>query len=175
MIFTLLAGILGAVLIAYLIIKFIPLKLKWLVSLVLFAVAAFLTYAIYQSVMAPIRFNEEKKVKYALVIENLRMIRDAQDAYKTVHGSYQSNPEKLIEFINTGQIAITNSRNILVQVNKGTAHQPIMVEIEQKVVDTTGYNSVKETIFKNRKYENMFNVPGTDKKFELNVGFLLEV
>ena len=172
MIFTLLAGILGAVLIAYLIIKFVPLKLKWLVSLVLLSIAGFLTYAIYQSVMAPIRFNEDKKVKYALVIENLRMIRDAEEAYKTVYGVYQDNPEKLIEFINTGQIAITNSRNILVQVNKGTVHQPIMVEIEQKVVDTTGYNSVKETIFKNRNYENMFNVPGTDKKFELNVGFL---
>jgi type II secretory pathway component PulJ len=105
MIITLLAGILGAVLIAILIMKYIPLKLHWLVSLVLMSIAVVLGYAIYNSVMGPIRFNEDKKVRYAQVIENLRMIRDAQEAHKTIRGSYEKDGEKLIQFLDSAQFA----------------------------------------------------------------------
>ena len=175
MIITLLAGILGAVLIAILIMKYIPLKLHWVVSLVLMSIAVVLGYAIYNSVMGPIRFNEEKKVRYAQVIENLRMIRDAEEAHKTIRGSYEKDGEKLIQFIDSAQFAITNTRNEIIEVNKGTKWQPIMVEIEKKVVDTTGYESVKSFLFAGRNYTKMLSVPGTDKKFEINTGFIQKV
>ena len=138
MIITLIAGIAVAVLLAILIMKFIPLKLQWLVSIVLIAVAGFLGYSIYDSIMAPIRFNTEKKVRYAKVIKNLRMIRDAQDAHKTITGRYERRGDKLIKFLDTAQFAITNTHNEIKQVNKGTKWQPIMVEVEEKVTDTTG-------------------------------------
>lgn len=175
MILTLLAGILATVLIAVALVKYIPMKFHWLVSVGLLSISLLLSYLIYDSIMGPIRFNKEKKVRYAKVIEALRMIRDAEEAHKTIRGAYEKDGEKLIAFLDTAQFAITNARNEVVEVNKGTKWQPIMVEIERKVIDTTGYESVKERLFANRDYTAMLNVPGTDKKFEINTGFLQKV
>ena len=119
----------------------------------------FLVFLIYDGIMGPIRFNEEKKVRYAKVIDHLRMIRDAQEAHKTITGNYERNGDRLIKFIDTAHFAITNTRNVVKQVNKGTKWQPIMVEIEERVTDTTGYESVKEKLFLNRNYQNMLAVP----------------
>jgi hypothetical protein len=175
MIITLIAGIVVAALLAIAIMKFIPLKLQWLVSIVLISVAGYLGYAIYDSIMAPIRFNSEKKIRYAKVISNLRMIRDAQDAHKTITGRYERDGAKLIKFIDSAEFAITNTHNEIKQVNKGTKWQPIMVEIEEKVTDTTGYESVKDTEFKGRDYTQMLNVPDTDKEFKITVGYITKV
>jgi hypothetical protein len=175
MIITLIAGIVVAALLAIAIMKFIPLKLQWLVSIVLISVAGYLGYAIYDSIMAPIRFNSEKKIRYAKVISNLRMIRDAQDAHKIITGRYERDGAKLIKFIDSAEFAITNTHNEIKQVNKGTKWQPIMVEIEEKVTDTTGYESVKDTEFKGRDYTQMLNVPDTDKEFKITVGYITKV
>ncbi|MEI6864913.1 hypothetical protein [Flavicella sp.] len=175
MIITLIAGIAVAALLAILIMKFVPLKLKWLVSIVLISVAGYLGYSIYNSIMAPIHFNIEKKNRYAKVIYQLRMIRDAQIAHKTITGRYEKNGENLIKFLDTAEFAITNTHNEIIQVNKGTKWQPIMIEVEKRVTDTTGYESVKETVFKNRDYKKMLNVPDTNTKFEITVGEIEKV
>lgn len=175
MIFILIAGIALAILITILTIKFVPLKLQWLVSLALLVTAGFLSYAIYDTIMAPIRFNTEKKVRYAKVIQNLRMIRDAQDAHKTITGEYERSGEKLIKFLDTAKFAITNTHNEIKTVNKGTKWQPIMVEIEEKVTDTTGYEAVKESVFQNRDYTKMLMVPNSEETFKITVGYIQKV
>ncbi len=175
MIFILIAGIALAILITILTIKFVPLKLQWLVSLALLVTAGFLSYAIYDTIMAPIRFNTEKKVRYAKVIQNLRMIRDAQDAHKTITGEYERSGEKLIKFLDTAKFAITNTHNEIKTVNKGTKWQPIMVEIEEKVTDTTGYEAVKESVFQNRDYTKMLIVPNSEETFKITVGYIQKV
>lgn len=175
MIITLIAGIVVAALAAILIMKYVPLKLQWLVSIVLISLAGYLGYSIYNSIMGPIRFNVEKKVRYAEVIEHLRMIRDAQDAHKTITGKFEKDGEKLVKFLDSAEFAITNTHNVVKEVNKGTKWQPLMVEIEVKVTDTTGFQSVKETVFKGRDYTQMLNVPGTDAKFEITVGEIEKV
>ena len=161
---------------AVVIFKYLPLRFRWLVNSVLLLVAVYLCYIIFDSIMGPIRFNQEKKRRYAKVIVRLKMIRDAQEAYKKVFGVYQANPEGLVKFIDTAQFAITNTHNEIIEVNKGTKWQPIIVEVEQKVTDTTGYESVKETVFKNRNYSDMFEVPDTDNmKFKVELGFVSKV
>ena len=125
--------------------------------------------------MAPIRFNTEKKIRYAKVIQNLRMIRDAQDAHKTITGEYERSGEKLIKFLDTAKFAITNTHNEIKTVNKGTKWQPIMVEIEEKVTDTTGYEAVKESVFQNRDYTKMLMVPNSEETFKITVGYIQKV
>jgi hypothetical protein len=172
MIITLIAGIAVAVLLAILIMKFVPIKLQWIVSIVLISVAGFLGYSIYNSIMEPIRFNIEKKIRYAKVIDHLRMIRDAQTAHKTITGRFEKDGEKLIKFLDTAEFAITNTHNEIIQVNRGTKWQPIIVEVEKRVTDTTGYESVKETVFNNRDYTKMLQVPNTDSEFKITVGYI---
>ena len=79
-----LAGIVVTALLAYAIVNYIPRKLHWIVSVVLIALAALLVYKINFEIRKPIKFNKAKKVKYAKVINNLKIIRDAEVAYKKV-------------------------------------------------------------------------------------------
>ena len=170
-----LSAVLLTVGLAIVIVKYIPLKFRWLIHVVLLIASAYLSYVIFDNIMGPIRFNAKKKVIYAKVIKHLKMIRDAQEAHKRVFGTYQEHPERLIQFIDTARFAITNTRNEIIKVNKGTKWQPIMIEVEQKVIDTTGYESVKEVLFKSRNYHEMFEVPGTDNQFELKTGLISKV
>tara|TARA_R110001632_G_scaffold165183_1_gene283686 strand:+ start:6861 stop:7601 length:741 start_codon:yes stop_codon:yes gene_type:complete len=155
---------------AFLIVKYLPLKFRWMVSLVLVALGALLVFKIYDGVMKPINFNKNKKVKYEKVIQHLKIIRDAELAHYQVNGTYTDNQEGLVQFIDTAQFAITEVRDTVIQVNKGSKWQPVMVPVEKRIVDTIGYEPVLKR-FEGKDYKNMFNVPGVEgKKFELTIG-----
>lgn len=154
---------------AYLVVKYLPLKFRWIVSIVLVALGAFLVFKIYDGVMKPINFNKSKKVKFAKVIQNLKIIRDAEIAHYEITGNYTDNQEGLIQFIDSAQFAITETRDTVIQVNKGSKWQPVMVPVEKRIIDTIGYEPVLKS-FAERDYKNMFLVPGVDgKKFELTI------
>ena len=169
-----LAAVLVAVLLAIVIVKFLPLKLRWLVSLLLLILTIFLGYKIYDGVMKPINFNKSKRVKFAKVIDHLKLIRDAEIKHYEVTGTYTKNKTGLIQFIDTAQLALTETKTVVVQENKGTKWAPIMVPVEKRVTDTIGYEPVL-TYFDGKDYKNMFKVPGTDKEFELETGTVEKV
>ena len=164
-----LAAVLVAVGLAIVIVKYLPLKFRWVASILLLLLAVFLGYKIYDGIMKPINFNIEKKVKYAKVIKNLKIIRDAEVAHYQVTGNYSSNKAGLIRFIDTAKFAITETKNVVEEVNKGTSWDPIMVEVERKVIDTIGYEPVLKS-FINKDYKNMFKVPDLGgKEFDLEI------
>jgi hypothetical protein len=160
---------------AIVVVKFLPLKLRWVASLVLLVLAVFLVYKIYDGVMRPINFNKEKKVRFAKVIESLKIIRDAEIAYYEVNGNYTDKEDVLISFIDTAKRAIVEMRDTVLKVNKGTKWQPVMVDVEKRVKDTIAYEPILAQ-FQDRDYKNMFSVPGVDgKKFDLQVGFVEKI
>jgi hypothetical protein len=164
------AAILVAVGLAIVIVKYLPLKLRSVVSIVLLLATIFLGYKIYDGIMKPINFNINKKVKYAKVIAQLKIIRDAQVAHYDVTSNYTANKTGLIQFIDTAKFAITETKTIVETVNKGTKWNPINVEVEKKVIDTIGYEPVLKS-FAGKDYINMFKVPGGDgKEFDLEIG-----
>lgn len=170
MIFMIIAAVVAAFVLSIVVVKYLPLKLRPVVSVVLILLAAFLVYKIYNGVMGPINFNKEKTVRFSKVIKSLKIIRDAEIAYKEVNGVYSKDKAGLISFIDTAQRAIVETRDTVVKVNKGTKWQPLMVDVEKKVTDTIGYEPIL-TEFKDRDYKNMFKVPGLDgKEFELEIG-----
>ncbi len=150
---------------AYLIVNKLPSKLKPLVSLALWAFIIFFGYQIYQSIMKPIHFNQKKKDRYAKVIKNLKIIRDAEIAYSEVYRKFTSNPQDLINFIENDSFAITEVKNIVVTEQRGL----ITIDVEKRIVDTVGMDPVINS-FKGKDYKNMMNVPGTNAKFELKTG-----
>ena len=160
---------------AYLIVKYLPLKYKWIVSLVLVFTGTLLVFKIYDGIMKPINFNKDKRVKYVKVIQHLKIIRDAELAYYKVNGNYTSNKEGLIQFIDSAKFAITEVRDTVVKVNKGSKWQPVIVDVEKRIVDTIGYEPILKS-FQDKDYKNMFNVPGVDEKqFELSVGLVEKI
>lgn len=159
------AGIVVTGLLAYAIVNFIPRKLHWIISIILIILAVLLVYKINFEIGKPIKFNKEKKIKYAKVINNMKIIRDAEVAHKKVTGTYTSNGENLIQFIDTAKFALTQIRNVPKTINLGGG---ITKEIEERVVDTIGYEDVRAS-FVGRDYKNMLQIPGTDKNFKIEV------
>ncbi|MDV7188427.1 hypothetical protein R3X25_14130 [Lutibacter sp. TH_r2] len=167
-----LAGIVVTGLLAYLIVNFIPRKLHWIVSIILIALAAFLVYKINFEIQKPVKFNKEKKVRYAKVIENMKIIRDAEVAHKQVTGKYTAKGEDLIKFIDTAKFAVTEVKNVPKTVSLGGG---ITKEIEERIVDTVGYKDVRAN-FVGKDYKNMMNIPGTEgKKFKIEVGVIEKI
>jgi hypothetical protein len=165
-------AVLGAVLIAFAIVKYLPLKLRWLPSVLLMILAIFLGFKIYGGIMQPIQFAKEKVEKYAPVIKSLKIIRDAEVKYYEVNGVYTQEKDSLIKFVDSDSIALTQTRTVVEQVNKGGG---IIVDEEKRVTDTTGYEPVLK-YFKDRDYKTMFNVPGVEGlEFEIEIGSLEKI
>ncbi|MCF6350665.1 MAG: hypothetical protein L3J23_06490 [Flavobacteriaceae bacterium] len=162
--YILLALVLIAV-VAYIIVNFVPKKLHWLLSLVLLALIVLLSFKIIGSIMKPIKFAKEKKVKYTKVIANLKMIRDAQVAYNKKNGRYTADKSALIAFVDTGKLPITEVKTEIKKINRGGG---IVIDKEIRVEKIVGYTNVRKD-FAGRDYKNMFKVPGTKKMFDIKI------
>ncbi len=65
-----------------------------------------LGYLIVESIMEPIRFNQEVEVRESATINRLIDIRTAQKAYKDIYKTYTGSFDTLIAFLDTGQFAV---------------------------------------------------------------------
>ncbi len=160
------AAVVVAILLAVLIVKFVPLKMRWLISILLLAATALLVYKIWGGIMEPIHFAKEKQVRYAKVIKNLKLIRDAEVKYKEVYRTYTDSKDSLVNFIENGQLALIETSNVEEKVDRGGG---IFITISKKQIDTIGYEPVSK-YFEGKDYKGMFDVPGTDKQFQLATG-----
>ena len=68
-----------------------------------------LGYLIVESVMEPIRFNQEVETREHATINRLIDIRDAQKAYKDVYRQYTSSFDTLIAFVDTGSFTVVKA------------------------------------------------------------------
>lgn len=138
------------------------------IQIVLWALSVFLGYLIYQSINGPIKFKEVKQERFGQVIAKLEDIRNSQDAYKTVNGRYAINFPSLIKFIDTGKYVITQQRDTSFMGFDETYKIDVLQEL--KLIDTLGFVSVKDSLFKkDNRYETMMNVPFAQngEKFEM--------
>jgi len=158
-------GIIACYFIAKAIIKFIPKKVQPVISLILAGLTIWLGFLLYQGVMSPIKFKQEKIKRYSKVIKQLKVIKDAQAAHKKVTGKYAANGDDLTKFIDTAKFAVTKAYNKLVTRREGA----LTVDEEVRVVDTIGYTDVRAA-FAGRNYKDIMKVPGTDAKFEMKLG-----
>ncbi|WP_026969863.1 hypothetical protein [Algoriphagus terrigena] len=140
-------------------------NLTKVLSLVFFAVAAFLGYLLWKGVDDVV--EEEKRIARleAATIEKLEMLRDAQLAYQASNGKYASTWDSLKMFIEDGTIW-------MVQRTETTKLLDYGAEEINVSYDTLGSVGVMDSLFNDRKYPD-FNiellpvVPGSGgKQFE---------
>lgn len=160
-----LIALIAVALLAYAVVNFIPKKMHWIISLILIVLIALLSWKIVGSIMKPIKFAKQKRAKYTKVINNLKMIRDAEVAYNKNYGHFTANKNSLIAFIDTAKFAITEVTTEIKTINRGGG---ITIDKEIRVEKITGYTPVRAE-FAGRDYKNMFKVPGTDKMFTVKV------
>ena len=117
--------------------------------------------------MEPILFNKLKKERYIAVIEKLKDIRKVQIAHRDVHGKFADNFEDLIGFIDTGEFVLIEKRDTMFKVYDKVYR--IDKKVEKVIVDTLGFLSVKDSLFKESlTYKQLMFVPFTNgKKFQL--------
>ncbi len=154
--------------------KYVPQNRKWIFTLLFWLLAIFIGKALYDSIMEPIEFKKIKKVRYAKVIDNLKDIRDAQIAHKTVTGKYSGDWNALVKFIDTANYTLTQRRDTTVKDVELSKQFGIDMFKEKVLIDTLGTASVKDSIFKDSdRYTTMMNIPGADNvQFTLNAGEL---
>ena len=143
--------------------------MKIALQAILWILAIFFSYKIYDSINGPINFNKTKNERYAIVINKLKLIRKAQIAHKDVNGIYSENFDSLVKFIDNGIFTLIEKRDSSYMEYDRTYRIDMLREVV--VVDTLGFVPVKDSLFKNTDvYKSFANVPidGIDAKFEIN-------
>ena len=139
----------------------------------LWILAIFFSYKIYDSINGPINFNKKKNERYALVINKLKLIRKAQIAHKDVKGVFSNNFDSLVKFIDTGIFTLIEKRDSSYMEYDRTYRIDMLREVV--VIDTLGFVSVKDSLFKNSNaYKNFADVPveGVEAKFDINADII---
>ncbi|HAJ82091.1 hypothetical protein [Zunongwangia profunda] len=148
--------------------------MRLVIQLLLWAVIAFLAWLTFDAVYRPIQFNKVKEQRYPKVIENLKDIRAAELAHKEIVGNFEGDFNKLVQFIDTAEFAITQRRDTTVLDEEYKKNYGVDEYIEKVLIDTLDFVPVKDSLFKGNRdrYTNMINVPikGTDAKIELEAG-----
>ena len=127
------------------------------------SLAVFLVYSIKSSI------DEAKRIENseARIIEQLKMIREAEIAYMTVNGQYTSDWDKLLAFIDTGSFYLTERSETIIPQPYGK--DSIYVEI-----DTLGTKAVIDSLYGNNKWPR-FNlatlpyVPGAEPAVKFDI------
>ena len=151
-------------------------KNRKIITYVLYFLSIILVFQIYNSIDAPIEFNKVKNERYQKVIERLKDIRNAQVAFKSVNGIYSDNFDSLVNFIETGQFTIIEKRDSSYMQYDRVYRIDMLREVI--VVDTLGFVSVKDSLFKNdNRYKDLALVPidGIDEKFSIIFGATIMV
>lgn len=147
--------------------------MKTIIQIVLWIVCIGLGYLIYKSVTGPIEFNKVKVERFADVVSNLKDIRNSQEAYKTVNGKYAKDFNSLISFVDTGKYVITQQRDSSYMEFDKVYQIDLLKEV--KIIDTLGFVSVKDSLFKgDDRFKTMMNVPGAPggEKFEMKADII---
>ncbi len=146
---------------------------KWLklsIQMVLAAVVALLAYMVYRQIMDPLDFRKQVKMREAAVIDRIRDIRSAEQAFKQKNGRYTADFDSLINFVLTDSLVferLTGSPDDSVAVAKG------LVRTEKFA------KAVRDTVFAPRELtteqiKNMRYIPHAEAgtEFILRAGML---
>lgn len=145
--------------------------IKRIIQVLLFLLAIVLAYFLVESIMTPIRFKKEQTKRYDVVIQKLKDIRKAQNAYKEVYGKYTGSFDTLINFVKTDSLPLLFKKGEIPEemLGKITEREAIRKGL---IVRDTIYVGVKDSIF-GKKYivDSLKIIPFSGgKQFSLAAG-----
>ncbi len=134
--------------------KFATPKNRIFISIFLGLVTIFFGYLIYASIMAPIKFDQEKVRRYEAAVNKLLDIKKAQVAHKAIKGTYAANYDDLVKFIESEKFEILERKDSAVPDvarnaafglpnGEGGYYKDIVI------TKSLGFVSVKDSLFKN--------------------------
>lgn len=146
--------------------KFLPSKAKLLVSVLLWLVCGFLAYLIYASIMKPIDFEKTKNQRYEAAVQKMLDIKKAEMGYKTVHKEFAGSFDELVNFIENDKFAIVSRKDTAIIDHEKNKAFGIITDATGKggffkdivVIDTLGFVSAKDSLFKDSDRYKRLNV-----------------
>lgn len=148
--------------------------MKTILQIVLLIVILGLSYAIYESIQQPIRFQEKQKIRSTAVIDRLKSIRDVQVAYRNINERYTGSFDTLIDFLKTANIPVVKMEgsltDSLIEAGVTEAKALAMGLIKRDTIYVPAKDSLVKKGF---NPDSLQYVPYTDKaKFEMGAGIL---
>ena len=143
-------------------------------ELFLWILSVFFASQIYSSINGPIKFNKVKNERYAIVIDRLKDIRNAQIAHKDVKGYYANNFDELVSFVDNGLFTLIEEKDSSYLAYDRIYRIDMLREV--KIVRELGKVSVKDSLFKdNESYKQMAFIPiegKEDEKFSIDADII---
>jgi hypothetical protein len=146
---------------------------KWLklsIQIVLAVVIVVLSWIAYRQIMTPLEFQKETKIREAAVIDRIKDIRSAEQAFKQKNQRYTGDFDSLINFVLTDSLEFERqigSKDDSVAVAKGL----VKTEKFTKAVKDTVFAPKKLTVEQIREIKLIpYAKPGTE--FILRAGQL---
>lgn len=134
-------------------------------ELFLWILSIFFASQIYSSINGPIKFNKVKNERYAIVIDRLKDIRNAQIAHKDVKGFYANNFDELVSFVDNGLFTLIEEKDSSYLAYDRIYRIDMLREV--RIVRELGKVSVKDSLFKdNESYKQMAFIPIKGKENE---------
>ncbi|MCX7697159.1 MAG: hypothetical protein N2Z72_05625 [Bacteroidales bacterium] len=126
---------------------------KRIVQLVLLLIIVALVFLIYRSIETPIRFSNEKKAREQVIIQRLKQIRMIQELYNKMNNRYIPTWDSLVLFLKQGKVPLLK-----------ITPRPGDTLLINPIIDTIGYVSVIDTLFKNQSIdiEKLRYIPFSD-------------
>jgi hypothetical protein len=142
--------------------------MKTALQIILVFVIAGLGYLVYDSLMQPIRFNQEQSTRQTAVVNRLKMIRDVQVAYKTIYEKYTGSFDTLITFAKEGNLKLVKSEGSLTDSMLQAGITEAMAVKQGIIKRDTVLVAVKDSICKNFNPDSLCYVPYTNgAKFKM--------
>ncbi len=141
----LVGGLSGLIIIGY---DWLPLQLYKILMFALIPGILLMFWFSFNSINDPIKFENEYRRRGDVVKERLIHVRDAQEAFRSVHRRYTTDFDTLIDFVKYGEMPLLRRINntpvhLLDSISDREAMRRGFIEID------TSYINVKDSIFKN--------------------------
>lgn len=141
--------------------------LKYIFNFVFLLAVLGVTYALYDSIMDPIRFDQEKEKRYTAAVKELLTIKKSQILYKKEKGKYTNSFEDLRKFLSEDSITFIKKEGsipdsiYLQSGNNMELAEKTALKYKMIIRDTIRV-SIKDTLFSNYDINRLGYVPFTE-------------
>jgi type II secretory pathway pseudopilin PulG len=115
---------------------------KLILQILLLIAIIIIGYLVYDSIMKPVEFSQEKRKRELVVIEKLKDIRLSQAIYRRMNGTYSTNFDTLIAYLTDAEIPVVKM-----------IPDPEDTTFTKTINDTIGYIKVADSLFKTKPYQ----------------------
>ena len=147
--------------------------MKTALNIVFTLIIIVLAYFLFESIMKPIRFKNERESRESAIKEKLIDIRTAQEAFKSVKGYYTGSFDTLITFLKTDSLPLVFKIGSLTDEMIASGITTEREAVKKGLISRdTSYIPVRDSIFdKGYPIDQLRFVPGMEKtEFQMSAG-----